>query len=159
MIRTKKTIRVTLLALSSIALLLNSGCKPIAKESISSTNSGVATSEPKTKVAYASTGGQKQDADGEPVLISGDLGLVDWRSMLGQEITVTGDLMVVDTYDLVRRGQVKVARNRPYIPTNRIDPNDADPNATTFEGGSNVANVTKAQKYIDKATIIIDDGS
>jgi len=65
----------------------------------------------------------------------------------------------VDTHDLVRRGQVKVARNRLYVPTDSVDPNDADAQATSFEGGSNVATVTKAQKFNDASTIIIDDGS
>ena len=40
------------------------------------------------------------------------------------------------------------------MPTSQIDPNDADPDATSFEGGSNVAQVTGAQKLNDKATII-----
>ena len=161
MIRTKKTTRVTFFALMTITLLVYSGCKPAAKRKPPAPpNSDNATSESKTdRVASTTKSKDREAGDGEPVVISGDLGSVDWRSMLGQEITVTGDLVVVDTYDLVRRGQVKVARDRLYIPTNRIDPNDADPNATSFEGGSNVAKVTKAQKQNDEATIILDDGS
>jgi len=93
-----------------------------------------------------------QRTAGEPVLIDGDLNSVDWRALIGKSVTVTGDLVVVDTFDLARRGQVKVA-------TSQIDPNDADPDATSFEGGSNVAQVTGAQKLNDKATIILDDGS
>ena len=100
-----------------------------------------------------------QRTAGEPVLIDGDLNSVDWRALIGKSVTVTGDLVVVDTFDLARRGQVKVARRRLYVPTSQIDPNDADPDATSFEGGSNVAQVTGAQKLNDKATIILDDGS
>ena len=161
MIRTKKTTRAAFFALMTIMLLVYSGCKPAAKETTSSTKPDNATSEPITDRVASTTKSKDREADGdgESVVISGDLGSVDWRSMLGQEVTVTGDLVVVDTYDLVRRGQVKVARDRLYIPTNRFDPNDADPNATSFEGGSNVAKVTKAQKQNDEATIIIDDGS
>ena len=92
-------------------------------------------------------------------VIDGDLSSVDWTSMLGQDITISGDLVVVDTFDLARRGQVVVARDRLYVPTNSIDPNDADPNGASFEGGSNVAQVVAAQKLNDNATIIIDDGS
>ena len=67
---------------------------------------------------------------------------------MGKQVTVEGELVIVDTYDLARRGQVKVARSPLYIPTSRIDPNDADPSGTSFEGGSNVAKVIAAQKKI-----------
>ena len=93
------------------------------------------------------------------MVIDGDLNLIDWKSLVGKKLTVTGDLVVVDNHDLARRGQVKVARDRLYVPTSQIDPNDADPNENSFEGGSNVAKVVGAQKFNDKATIILDDGS
>ena len=92
-------------------------------------------------------------------VISGDFDSVDWKSLIGQRLTITGDLVIVDTYDLARRGQVKVARDRLYVPTSRVDPNDVDANENSFEGGSNIAKVVKAKKYNDNATIIIDDGS
>ncbi len=163
MIRKKLISLATLFALMTITLLLNFGCNPAAEKTISgdsSVDSNSPTSLRKTDgVASTTTGSKNREAEGEPILISGDLGSVDWPSMLGQKITITGDLVVVDTYDLVRRGQVKVARDRLYIPTGRIDPNDVDPNATSFEGGSNVAKVATAQKHNDEVTIIIDDGS
>ncbi len=164
MIRTNKTIRATFFALMTITLLVYSGCNPAAENettnSDNTTSANNTNSEPTTDPVASTSENKGREADGDSVLIiSGDLGSVDWRSMVGQEITVTGDLVVVDTYDLARRGQVKVARDRLYIPTNRIDPNDADRNATSFEGGSNVAKVAKAQKQNDDATIIIDDGS
>jgi len=137
-------------ALMTTTLLVNSGCRP--SESTSSKN---ATSASKTThVAF-----NPQRRVLKPVVIDGDLDSVDLASLLGQDVIVKGDLVVVDTYDLVRRGQVKVARGRLYIPTGRVDPNDTDPNATSFEGGSNVAKVVAAQKYNDTATLIIDDGS
>jgi len=159
MIRTKKIICLTFFALTTLTLLANAQWNPAAKETTSSVNSESVTSESKTASVAATITTQAPTADGEPVLVSGDLGSVDWGSLLGQVITVTGDLVVVDTYDLVRRGQVKVARDRLYIPTSRIDPNDADPRATSFSGGSNVAKVTQAQEFNDQATLIIDDGS
>lgn len=97
-------------------------------------------------------------ASGARTTISGDLESVDWESMVGQSVTVEGKLMVVDNFELGRRGQVRVARNRLFVPTNRIDPNDADARANSFEGGSNVAKVAKAQKFNDTATITLDDG-
>ncbi len=102
---------------------------------------------------------EKGEASAEPGAIKGDLGSVDWDSMVGQQITIAGDLVVVDTHDLARRGQVKLARERIYVPTSQIDPNDADASATSFEGGSNVAKVVKRQKQNDAATITLDDGS
>ena len=87
-----------------------------------------------------------------------DLSSIDWEAKVGEEVTIPGELVVVDNFDLARYGQVRVARKRLYVPTNAIDPNDADPNATSFEGGSNVAKVTRAQKNNDAGTLILDDG-
>lgn len=102
---------------------------------------------------------KERDDERQEVVIDGDLSEVDWESLVGKRLTIKGDLVVVDTYDLLRRGQIKVARERLFIPTSHIDPNDKDPDGYTFEGGSNVAEVTKAEKFNDAATVIIDDGS
>ena len=117
------------------------------------------SSESKKTIQVSVSKDSELGNDNESEVISGDLDSVDWKSLVGQQVTVKGELVVVDTWDLIRRGQIKVARSRLYVPTSSIDPNDADPNATTFEGGSNVAKVTAAQKQNDKGTIIIDDGS
>ena len=95
MICTPKKFTSTIVALLGITLAFCSGY-----------DSDVIASEPKT--------------DG--VIISGDLGSVDWKSMVGKEVTIKGDLVVVDTYNLARHGQVKVARDRLYIPTSQVDP-------------------------------------
>ena len=93
------------------------------------------------------------------VMIEGELSLVDWDSMIDKEVMIKGDLVIVDTYDLARRGQVKVSRARLYVPTNMVDPNDADPEQTSFEGGSNVKAVSGFQKNNDEAVLMLDDGS
>ncbi|MEM9943731.1 MAG: ExeM/NucH family extracellular endonuclease, partial [Planctomycetota bacterium] len=93
-----------------------------------------------------------------PGSIQGELDTVDWNSMLGQEVTLGGDLVVVDTFDLIRRGQIRVARNRLMIPTSEFDPNDADAEGVKYEGGENVAKISEAQKINDSASIILDDG-
>ena len=92
-------------------------------------------------------------------VISGDFDSVDWKSLIGQRLTITGEMVIVDTHNLARYGQVKVARDRLYVPTSRVDPNDADANENSFEGGGNIAKVVKAKKFNEKATVIIDDGS
>ena len=132
MIHTLKTIRTTIFAVVAIALLVRAAHVP-----------NVAASEPKT----------------DRGIISGDLASVDWKSMIGKEVTIKGDLVVVDTFNLARRGQVTVARDRLYVPTSQVDPNDANADDNSFEGGSNVAKVVQAQKYNNKATIVLDDGS
>ena len=88
MIHTLKTIRTTIFAVVAIALLVRAAHVP-----------NVAASEPKT----------------DRGIISGDLASVDWKSMVGKEVTIKGDLVVVDTFNLARRGQVTVARDRLYV--------------------------------------------
>jgi predicted extracellular nuclease len=112
---------------------------------------------PIKKSATTSATAVNQQRD-KPIRIDGDLSIIDWNSMVGRKVIIKGDLVIVDTYDLLRYGQVKVARERLYVPTSRIDPNDKNPNGTSFQGGNNVAEVVAAQKFNDKATLIIDDG-
>ena len=132
MIYTTKTIRTTVFTLAAISLLVGTLHEQ-----------DVTASEPKT----------------DRVIISGDLASVDWKSMIGKEVAIKGDLVVVDTFNLARRGQVTVARDRLYVPTSKVDPNDVNAEDNSFEGGSNVAKVVQAQKYNDRATIVLDDGS
>lgn len=138
-------------------LFLLSGCKPKGDVGAGSNSYGLNDG---SDAGTASAGIQpdEQESDGGPVVIKGDLGKVDWRSLVGQEITVEGDLVIVDTYDLARRGQITVSRNRLCVPTSRIDPNDDDPNGTRFEGGGNVAKVIEKQADNDRATLVLDDG-
>lgn len=145
-----------LFALLTVAVLACSGCQPSSKKTDDNQSKSTATSDQETSTE------ETKDATKdviEPGTIVGDLGSIDWDSKIDEEIVISGDLVVVDTYDLARRGQIKVARKRLYVPTSQIDPNDADPSATSFEGGSNVAKVTQSQKFNDLATITIDDDS
>ncbi len=158
MIRTKTPVPAIFFALVTLTLVANFGCTLESQTDDVNFISAAASLRP-NRIAAPSTNVARRVAEDNQVVIRGNLDSVDWRSMIGQKITVAGDLVVVDTYDLIRRGQVKVARERLFIPTSQVDPNDADASATSFEGGSNVAKVVKAQKYNDKATIIIDDGT
>ncbi len=142
--------RTTLVVMLAISLFVFTGCDPKSKPPApaASTPEATSTSTKETPSAVEDSGA-----------ITGPLESVDWESLVGQKVAISGKLEVVDTYDLVRRGQIKVARQRIFIPTNSIDPNDKDPNATSFEGGSNVAQVVAAQKVNDQATLTLDDGS
>ena len=138
--------------------LLLSGCNPKPNTEIQSNAETASTS------LTANTSGEtkesgKPESDNNNVVITGDLNSVDWQSHVGKQVVIEGDLVIVDTYDLARRGQIKVARSRLHVPTTQVDPNDANPDETSFEGGSNVAKVTEAQKKNDGARIIIDDGT
>ena len=157
MIRTHKTIRPFYFALTTITLLICLACQVATDKEAASF--GDALSEAKVRQVVLTTITTDPGASQRPAVISGDFDSVDWNSMVGQDVTIKGNLMVADTFDLPRYGQIKVARERLFVPTSHIDPNDADPDAVSYEGGSNVAEVTKAQKYNDKATITIDDGS
>lgn len=149
----------------SILVLLICGCEPATSTADSSsepTDSSIPAENPAETVdsgAVTSETVAGSEISGSGKLITEPLGSVDWESLVGKEVTIQGDLVVVDTYDLIRRGQVKVARQPLYIPTSGIDPNDADASGTSFEGGSNVGKVIAAQKFNDNATIILDDGS
>ena len=137
------TVAYTLLVFPAVALTVFDGSDVSENETVNPTSTPVQT---------------VQVAAVKENVISGEFDSVDWNSLIGQKLTITGDLVIVDTFDLARRGQVKVARDRLYVPTSRIDPNDVDANENSFEGGGNVANVVKTQKFNDKATILIDDG-
>ena len=157
MVSTIKTFRLLVVVLISIGLFANSGCESKDKKE---TSGSASESDDSTSSSVGDKGDDKETtSDSDTISIDGDLSAADWRSMIGEEVTIKGDLVVVDTFNLIRRGQIRVARNRLYVPTNQIDPNDAESNGNSYEGGSNVANVTKAQKRNDESTIIIDDGS
>ena len=156
-IRTSQQFRFTMTVAATI-LFVTCGCNP--SEKTTSPSSTSAAESPASLVADpVSTESEVPEHDDGSVVLSGDLDAVDWDSMIGQRVTIQGELVVVDTYDLARRGQVKVARKRLYVPTSQVDPNDADPSATSSTGGSNVAQVTAAQKFNDNAIITLDDDS
>ena len=145
-----------LLAIAAAALFASTlpGCTPPAVDGGGSPAKAAPTaSAPAPRQADLATAGTR-----EAVVIDGDLSEVNWRSLVGQQVAISGELVVVDTFNLLRWGEVKVARERLLIPTEHIDPNDADPSETTSTGGSNVAEVTAAQKRNTAATLIIDDG-
>lgn len=141
--------------LAMFAVIHAAGCAPPAEQ-----EQGEARDA--TQAARAPSGAREGGGDGvgtaASLVITGDLSEVDWNSHVGQTVSIEGELVIVDTFNLMRWGEVTVARNRLAIPTNHIDPNDADPNENTSVGGSNVAEVTAAQKQNDRGVLLIDDG-
>ena len=84
-----------------LGLAVFGGCSPKENKGVASGADGVGSS---------SDGGPESSATAGEVLAITDLNSVDWESLIGQNVKIEGELVVVDTYDLARRGQVKVAR-------------------------------------------------
>ena len=106
--------------------------------------------------AAQGAGGSKSPAR-SGVVIRGDLSDVDWDQHVGALVLIEGDLTIVDTYDLARRGQITVSRSRLFVPTSQIDPNDLQADGTTSAGLNNVAAVTEAQDRNKRSSLVIDD--
>ena len=107
----------------TISALLLSGCKPTTTVKIASPSENASTNIA-ASAAFETNESGKSESDNNNIVITGDLNSVDWNSHVGKQVVIEGDLMIVDTYDLARRGQIKVARNRLHVPTTQVDPND-----------------------------------
>ncbi len=83
----------------------------------------------------------------------------DWESVLGMLVGFSADMVVSDTYNWSRYGQVILTpENRRFIPTNHIDPNDADPSGTNSNGTENSRAVMDAEKNDLRQMLLLDDG-
>lgn len=83
---------------------------------------------------------------------------IRWKDYLGKKVFIPGELVVVDNFNLSRNGQVSVAPQRLFIPTETIDPNDASAQGTSVSGKSNVDAISKTQRKNNASWIIIEDG-
>lgn len=81
-----------------------------------------------------------------------------WERYEGMLLRFPGQLMVADNSGWSQYGEVYLAPDRPRIPTDHIDPNDADPSGSTYVGGTNTAAVAAAQSAIDRSYVLLDDG-
>ncbi|PWJ60235.1 putative secreted protein (Por secretion system target) [Dyadobacter jejuensis] len=77
----------------------------------------------------------------------------------GMLVQYSGTLTVTDNYDLGSYGSIKLSQGGiVYQPTQLIDPNDVDPNGTTFSGKSNVTAINNLLEENALRTLILDDG-
>lgn len=83
--------------------------------------------------------------------------LASWERYEGMLVRFPGMLVVVDNSSWSQYGELYLARERTYAPTNEVDPNDVDPTGTTFTGAGNVGAVQAAQNVIDRGFILLDD--
>ncbi len=155
--------RLVVSSLTTLVLVL-AGCRPqVAIDEVVSVGTksevaGYETLPPEEEVVEQPEPATDPAGDAQQTVIRGELASVDWKSMVGRQVTIQGDLTIVDTFNLARYGEIKVARGRLYVPTSGIDPNDVDPDGVSFEGGQNVAKVIAQQKLNDTAVLTIDDG-
>nr|WP_236625004.1 ExeM/NucH family extracellular endonuclease [Rhodopirellula sp. SWK7] len=85
---------------------------------------------------------------------------IDWGKLKGSLVRFVGDLVVTDTHDLARYGQVTLsADERLYVPTELVDPNDADPSGNTITGSDNVDAIRAVETRDKNRSIVLDDGS
>ncbi|MFG0288209.1 MAG: ExeM/NucH family extracellular endonuclease [Rhodopirellula sp. JB044] len=96
----------------------------------------------------------------KPAELSLDGDEVDWKDYEGQLVRFTDDMIVTDTHDLGRYGQVALSANeRLYVPTDLVDPNDAEPTDYSTSGDGNVEAVRAAEQRNRNQSIVLDDGS
>ncbi|MFQ3575880.1 MAG: ExeM/NucH family extracellular endonuclease, partial [Cytophagales bacterium] len=78
----------------------------------------------------------------------------------GMLVSFKEKMTVTENFNLGRYGEVSLSsQGRLYIPTMFIDPNDEDPNGTTFTGSSNKSAITAYEQLNTARTIILDDNS
>ncbi|MEM7476471.1 MAG: hypothetical protein AAF483_15900, partial [Planctomycetota bacterium] len=117
MMKLKTILRVPASLFFALLLVTLCGCAPSKKptgndtaasaDETDETRSGTATgAEPEaSSVAAGSTTGSATPSNTRASFtVTGDLDAADWDSMVGKEVTISGDLVIVDTYDLARRG-------------------------------------------------------
>lgn len=80
--------------------------------------------------------------------------LEKYESML---IKTTQQLVVTETHNLGRYGELTLSPKRLYQPTETIDLNDEDPNIHSFHGKSNVGAITAQQAINDQHRIVLND--
>lgn len=84
--------------------------------------------------------------------------LDEMEALEGMYVTCPQNLVVTDNYNLGKYGELTVATDRLFIPTNVTDPNDAVPSGTTTSGASNVAAINALTDLHERSRFLIDDG-
>lgn len=82
----------------------------------------------------------------------------DWERYEGMFLRFPGQLTVTGNKDWVQYGEVYLSPERLLVPTDHIDPNDANPSGTNSAGASNAAAVNAAAAVNDRSYILLDDG-
>lgn len=84
--------------------------------------------------------------------------LAELESLEGMFVTFPQNMVVTDNFNLGKYGELILATERQYIPTNGIDPNDDPASGTTTSGSSNVSAITALSDLHARSRILLDDG-
>ncbi len=84
--------------------------------------------------------------------------LNDWERYEGMLLRFPQDLVVTGNDSWAQYGEVLLAPQRLYSPTNAIDPNDAAPSGNTTSGSSNAPAINAQADWNSRASILLDDG-
>lgn len=84
--------------------------------------------------------------------------LTDWERYEGMLLRFPQDMVVTGNEDWAQYGELKLAPQRLFQPTDSIDPNDDPPSGTSSSGASNVASIMNASGAAARSEIILDDG-
>ncbi|OYP28231.1 ExeM/NucH family extracellular endonuclease [Rhodopirellula sp. MGV] len=149
----KIVIAVSVIAIASLTTLWMSDGPPPGDELSDAPR--VAESPRQPEIADASDAFSDRS---DVIQLTRHLSEIHWSDYLGKKVLIPGELVVVDSYGLAQHGQISVAAERLFIPTETIDPNDAAAQNNSVTGDSNVAAITKAQKSNNASWIVIEDG-
>ncbi|MNJ83833.1 Endonuclease/Exonuclease/phosphatase family protein [compost metagenome] len=83
--------------------------------------------------------------------------LAELEALEGMYVTFPQNLVVTDNYNLGKYGELTLATERQFIPTDGIDPNDNPASGTTSTGASNVTAITALSDLHVRSRILIDD--
>lgn len=84
--------------------------------------------------------------------------LADWERYEGMLLRFPQQLAVTGNDNWAQYGELMLAPQRLYAPTNGIDPNDAVPSGNTTNGAGNVAAITAQADANSRSAILLDDG-
>ncbi len=83
--------------------------------------------------------------------------MTEMEALEGMYVTFPQNLVVTDNFNLGKYGEIILATERQFIPTNGIDPNDDPASGTTTTGASNVSAITALSDLHVRSRILIDD--
>ena len=84
--------------------------------------------------------------------------LSDWERYEGMLLRFPQMLAVMDNDTWAQYGELSLSPGRLWQPTHANDPNDADPDGTSFSGANNVGVIDAAASENARSSILLDDG-
>ena len=83
--------------------------------------------------------------------------LANFEAIEGMYVSFPQTLTVSDHYNLGKYGEITLATERLFIPTNEVDPNDDPASGTSTTGSSNVGAINAMVNLHARSQVLIDD--